>query len=71
MEIIPPDTHMAENKAIYKPVSLSICPGFVIKIIPTNPKNIKNTNLKFNFSENINDEIKQVKKTFVNPIVLA
>ena len=71
MEIIPPDTHIAENKAMYTPVLLSICPGLVIKTIPKNPKNIKTINFKFNFSENIKNEIKQVKKTFVNPIVLA
>ena len=56
---------------MYTPVSLSICPGLVIKIIPKNPKNIKTINFKFNFSANIKNEIKQVKKTFVNPIVLA
>ena len=71
MEIIPPDTHIAENKAMYTPVSLSICPGLVIKIIPRNPKNIKTISFKFNFSANIKNEIKQVKKTFENPIVLA
>ena len=66
MEIIPPDTHIAENNAMYTPVSLSICPGLVINTIPKNPKNIKTINFKFNFSENIKNEIKQVKKTFVN-----
>ena len=69
--MIPPDTQIAENKAMYTPVLLSICPGLVIKTIPKNPKNIKMINFKFNFSENIKNEIKQVKKTFVNPIVLA
>ena len=71
IEIIPPDTHIAENKLMYSPVLLLISPGFVIKRIPEKPINIKSKVEKFIFSENMNDENIHAKNTFVNPIVLA
>ena len=71
IEIIPPETQRAENKDIYNPNLLFIWSGFVIKNIPRNPKIIeKNTEILI-FSIKIIEEIMHVKKTFVNPIVLA
>ena len=43
----------------------------MISIIPRKPDKIKKQVFRFSFSEKTNDETKQVKKTFVNPIVLA
>ena len=71
MEIIPPETQIAENIDIDNPTQLFIWVGLVIKIMPINPNIIKKKVLRLKFSEKIRAEKIHVKKTFEKPIVLA
>ena len=68
---MPPETQTAENKDMYNPILLFIWSGFVIRKTPVKPKMIIKKVFKFIFSLKNNEEKKQVKKTFVNPMVLA
>ena len=71
IEIIPPETQIAENIDMYIPSWLLILSGLVIKNIPINPSIIQNTMVPLTFSLKIIAEMIHVKKTFENPIVLA
>jgi hypothetical protein len=69
--IIPPETNIEERRLRITPSISETVDGRVIRYIPEKPNKTSKKFCNFSFSLRISQLIKDAKKTFVKPIVLA